>query len=189
LIKRHEEPHRHYHTLQHLDECFARLDELRALASDAPAVELALWFHDAIYAPRRDDNEARSAALAETSLLAAGVDPARVRRIRDLVLATRHQQNRRPREREEPAPFVDRLLVIDIDLAILGADPPRFDEYQRQVRAEYAWVPETVYRERRAALLASFLSRPTIYATLPMIERFEAPARRNLAHAIASLEA
>lgn len=43
LVARYSEQHRRYHTVRHLDECFARLDEARALAARIHEVELALW--------------------------------------------------------------------------------------------------------------------------------------------------
>ena len=70
--RRYREAHRHYHTLQHLEECFAALDDMRSDCTDTTAIELALWFHDAIYDVHRHDNEARSAAWAALSLERAG---------------------------------------------------------------------------------------------------------------------
>jgi predicted metal-dependent HD superfamily phosphohydrolase len=163
LLACYREPHRHYHTLQHLEECFEKLDELRDLAAHPADVELAIWFHDAIYDTRRDDNEARSAAWAKATV---------GERIAQLVIATRHEA--------VPAD-IDAQVLVDVDLSILGAPQPRFEEYERQVREEYRWVPGPIYRRKRRQVLESFLERPTIYSTQRFIERYEAQARRNLA--------
>ncbi|MDI1260271.1 hypothetical protein [Aquabacterium sp.] len=87
-------------------------------------------------------------------------------------MATKHDA-----EASEP----DQPLLVDIDLAILGAAPERFAEYDRQVRAEYSWVPGFVSNIKRKAVLKSFLARQYIYSTKHFRERYEAQARRNLA--------
>ncbi|MBT9552193.1 MAG: hypothetical protein IV088_15195 [Hydrogenophaga sp.] len=53
----------------------------------------------------------------------------------------------------------DARRLVDIDLAILGADPARFAEYDAQVREEYRWVPNWLYRCKRREVLAGFLAR------------------------------
>jgi predicted metal-dependent HD superfamily phosphohydrolase len=78
--------------------------------------------------------------------------------------------------------------MADLDLAVLGRDPAGFDLYDRQVREEYAWVPSADYRRGRADLLRRFLGREPLYALGWFRDRFEAPARRNLAGALAMLE-
>ena len=72
-----EEPQRHYHTLEHLGECLALFERHRTHAERPAEVELALWFHDAVYAIGRADNEARSAEWARRALHAAAVRPMR----------------------------------------------------------------------------------------------------------------
>ncbi len=64
LMARYSEPHRHYHTLQHLEECLSLFASLRDLAAHPAELEIALWFHDAIYDVKRDDNEALCAEWA-----------------------------------------------------------------------------------------------------------------------------
>lgn len=179
LLAAYREPQRHYHTLQHLAECVAQFDALRSLAQRAAEVECALWFHDAIYDVRAHDNEQRSARWAAQALVAAGVGADTVARIDALILATRHTAL--------PAPG-DQQLLVDIDLAILGADPARFAQYEAQVREEYAWVPDSVYRQKRAAILQQFLGRDRIYGTVAMQERLEDAARRNLVGSIKALQ-
>jgi predicted metal-dependent HD superfamily phosphohydrolase len=53
-------------------------------------------------------------------------------------------------------------------------------EYERQIRAEYAWVTEAVYVEKRAEILTGFLKREQIYLTAWARERFESRAKENL---------
>lgn len=170
-------PQRHYHTLQHLGECLALFDELRAEARHPCEIELALWFHDAVYDVHAHDNEARSAQWAVQALDAAGLDAHACRRIHDLIMATRHTAS--------PAPG-DAALIVDIDLAILGANEVRFAEYQSQIRAEYAWVAPDIYATRRTAILQGFLDRRQIYSTPSLHARLEQRARTNLARAIAA---
>ena len=76
LVACYSEKHRHYHTLQHLRECFELFDEAKGMAGRPAEIGLALWFHDAIYDVRRYDNEARSADMAAASIRAAGTPAA-----------------------------------------------------------------------------------------------------------------
>ena len=77
--------------------------------------------------------------------------------------------------------------MLDIDLSILGATPVRFAQYDKQVRQEYAWVPEEVFRSKRAAVLQQFLSQPFIYCTAHFRDTREAQARANLQAVVAQL--
>jgi predicted metal-dependent HD superfamily phosphohydrolase len=174
LMHAYSEPHRRYHTLQHLEDCLQKLDEARSLAGRPAEVELALWFHDAIYDVRRDDNEARSAQWAREAIGGEAGE-----RVHDLVLATRHSAS--------PS-AADAALVVDIDLSILGAPAHAFDDYERQIREEYAWVPAGLFRRRRRAILDGILARPFIFSTLHFRERLEVAARENLARSIAALQ-
>jgi predicted metal-dependent HD superfamily phosphohydrolase len=175
LLARYAEPHRRYHSQQHLHECLAHLVPALHLAEHPGEVEIALWFHDAIYELKAQDNEAQSAQWAARSLVAAGLSSDVCERAEALVMATRHAAL---------PPSGDAQLLVDVDLAILGAAPERFAEYERQIREEYAWVPGWIFRRKRRAVLRQFLARDPIYATAHFRERLEAAARRNLAQAV-----
>ncbi|MBB3643462.1 HD domain-containing protein [Variovorax atrisoli] len=175
LQRRYAEPQRHYHTMQHLGECLAWFEREKALAEHPGEVALALWFHDAIYDVHAHDNEARSADWAREALLDAGASGDAAGRVHALVMATRHDAVPEGRDAE---------LLIDIDLSILGAERRRFDEYERQVQAEYAFVPDEVRLPRRRAILQRFLDRKAIYATARMHALLEAQARANLKRSI-----
>jgi predicted metal-dependent HD superfamily phosphohydrolase len=79
------------------------------------------------------------------------------------------------------------MLMIDIDLAILGAPRLRFDEYEAQIRAEYGWVPGFIFRRKRREVLSEFLARDPIYSTPALRNELEAQARENLIHALRRL--
>jgi len=174
LLAAWSEPQRHYHTLQHLAECLTLAAELREEMTHPAEVVLALWFHDAVYDVRAHDNEARSAQWAAQALVEAGVAPDACARIDALIMATCHGAAAAPGT-------PDSAVLVDIDLAILGSDAPRFAEYEAQIRAEYAWVPPDVFGVKRRDVLRGFLDRHLIYITNTMHARFEAQARHNLA--------
>lgn len=178
LIARYSAPERHYHTLQHLTECFAKLVESRQLAEHPHEIELALWFHDAVYDVRGQDNEERSAAWAEEVALRAGLSVRVAAGIRGLIMATKH---------DAIPESNDGRLLVDIDLAILGAPVERFDEYERQVRQEYSWVPDALFRGKRREILEAFLARPRIFSTDYFQSKYEAQARANLERSIIAL--
>jgi predicted metal-dependent HD superfamily phosphohydrolase len=178
LLGRYSEPHRAYHNVEHLKDCFKRFDEVHGLPQHPAEVLLALWFHDAIYDTRAHDNEEESARWARDVVVSSGGPPTAASRIYDLILATRHDTS---------SLRGDSALVADIDLTILGAPPERFQAYDRQIRQEYAWVPEPDFREARLRILEGFLARPAIYLTGPFRRKYEMLARENLETAVAEL--
>lgn len=180
LLAAYREPQRHYHTLQHLEECFTLALPLLPQMHKPGELLLALWFHDAVYEVRAHDNEARSADWADRAMLEAGLDGDSRTRVRELVMATCHDAL--------PASN-DAAILTDIDLAILAAPPGRFAEYESQIRAEYAWVPDEVFGIKRREVLLGFLRREQLYLTPALRARCEAAARRNLEAATGSLRA
>jgi len=178
LSAHYAEPHRAYHTMDHIAHCLDELDEVRALAADAVAVEMALWYHDAVYDPRAGDNESRSADLARKAAAEMGLAPGRAERVASLILVSTHRSLA-----DDP----DARLFADIDLSILGRPSAVFAAYERQVRVEYSWVPEPAFRAARSAILKSFLARPTLYGTPHFQKKYEAMARLNLSVSLSLL--
>lgn len=176
LVAAYTEPQRAYHSLQHLDECFRAFDEAKAsdLIQRPDLIEMALWFHDAVYDPKSGENEALSAQMAAEAL----GDGEAAREVARLIMLTKSHQ---------PGDGPDDPWIIDIDLAIFAQAAERVMEYERQIRQEYAWVPEVMYREKRLEILTGFLKRERIYLTNWARERFEERARENLRALIAGL--
>jgi predicted metal-dependent HD superfamily phosphohydrolase len=179
LVRRYGEPHRHYHTLRHVSRCLEELAEARGQADHPFEVGIALLFHDAVYDPRRTDNEEASARHAREAL-GKLIHEEPLERVTSLILATRHT---------EPPTTRDEGLTADIDLAILGSTPDEYREYEDAVRREYSWVPEDKFRAGRAELLTRFLAREHIYHTDHFREKYEENARANLSHSISKLRA
>ena len=177
LVARYGERHRAYHDLGHVLACLGHAAEVRGRLEHPGCVELALWFHDAVYDPRGSDNEARSAELA-SRLLAGAASEEVLSHVGELVLATRHPS--RPEAH-------DARHVVDVDLAILGAPLDAFEAYERAIRREYRWVPAPIYRRERARVLRSLLDLRPLFLTTHFADRFEEAARANLRAALARL--
>lgn len=177
LLARWNEPHRHYHTAEHLASMLSIVDSNATRADDPAQVRLAVWFHDAVYDPQAGDNEAASAALAALELGRLGVDAAEV--VRLILLTTTHDPD--PGDR-------NGTLLADADLSILAAAPEAYDEYAAAVRREYAFVPDDQFRAGRAAVLRRFLDRPTLFRTVPDKAPWTDRAHHNLRRELAALE-
>jgi predicted metal-dependent HD superfamily phosphohydrolase len=178
LTQAYAQPQRHYHNQQHIAECLAEFDGARHLLQEPDAVEMALWFHDAVYDPKASDNEEQSAALARRCLETAGV-PQLASTVAELVMVTKLH-------RAEAGAAA--ALMVDVDLSILGQSEARFAEYEAQIRQEYGWVPKPIFNSKRKEILLCFLERPHIYATEFFAAKYEEKARRNLEQSIRKLK-
>jgi len=173
-----DEPQRAYHNAAHICDCLTQFDRARSSAERPDEIETAIWFHDVVYDTHAKDNEDRSADWADSDLANAGIPLDFRERIRQLILATKHDR--------EPTTADERLLV-DIDLSILGRDPDVFNAYDRAIRREYEWVPEAEFRVVRAKILEEFLDRTSVFRTVAF-QAFEEQARRNLERAVRSFK-
>lgn len=191
LVARHAEPHRRYHTAAHVTWVLRHVDRLLgpvelggvegAAAVDSDAARAAALFHDVVYDPRSTTNEHDSAALAAAALREAGWPEARVATVHRWIEATAHQA--------AAASLHDlgQRVLLDADLAVLGAEPAAYQAYATGVRAEYAHLDDGAWRVGRAAVLRHFLDRDVIYLTEPMRRERERRARANLAAELAGL--
>jgi predicted metal-dependent HD superfamily phosphohydrolase len=172
LAAAYDAPERHYHTLGHIENLLNRVGA-HAL-QDPVVVELAVWFHDAVYNALRSDNEAKSAEWALAFLQETSLEPACRERVADLIRRT--QDHTQP----QPPADADLLLFLDADLSILGAPEAAYWDYARQVRREYRLVPDLLYRPGRRKVLAKLLAAPVLFHTPALHAELDAAARRNL---------
>ncbi len=191
LGRRYGEPHRRYHTLDHIAACLRELDGIRDHLDFAQLLfmEGAIWFHDAVYDPTRHDNEERSAELARTVIASGTLTKDLIDTIPSVIrLSDHHNANRATTIPTDDTRF-PLSAFLDIDLSILGQDRATYDRYAEQIRQEYAHVPDDAFRAGRAEFLEQFLARPNIYRTAHFHDKYEADARANIGLEIARLRA
>jgi predicted metal-dependent HD superfamily phosphohydrolase len=178
LLARYNEPHRHYHTTDHLLHVLSMIDDL-ADDHDLFLVRLAAWYHDAVYAipPGQVSNEEASARLALRQLSLVGLEQEDLNQIARLVRLTEtHLPGPRDPEGE---------LLCDADLSILASDPAKYTDYVAAVREEYAQLPEEEFLAGRLAVLTS-LADQEIFRTGKGRQLSEA-ARANVESEITEL--
>jgi predicted metal-dependent HD superfamily phosphohydrolase len=172
LVAAYAEPHRHYHTLEHIAEMLKIVGRLATGQPDVGVVMLAVWFHDVVYDPRARNNESQSANVADEWLAPFVRTNEQHELLRKLILVTDH----RTTTTLDPL----AMVLLDADLAILAAGESRYARYATAIRQEYAHVSDAEYRLGRANVLQSFLARDTIYHTPTLRIEAEAVARHNL---------
>lgn len=181
LLARHAEPHRRYHTAEHVMWVLRHIDRLCAgdpgSDVDRQAIDVAALFHDVIYDPRSVTNEADSAVLATAWLDATGWPNQRIARVERMIIATA----------DHDASDDAEAILLDADLAILGASRDDYDSYVRAVRFEYSFIDDDQWRVGRADVLAKFIDRERIFATTTMAGEREQQARINLTCELAAL--
>ena len=178
LLASWSEPHRRYHGVSHLRDILAHVEELAAVADDADAVRLAAWYHDSVYAGLPDDEE-RSARRAEADLSWLGLEPQLVDEVARLVRMT---------ITHDPAPGDHNGEVLsDADLASLAVPRERYALNTAAIRAEYAHIPDEVFRKGRLQVLVGLLDGPGVFRTRQARQQWEGPAQENLRAELATL--
>lgn len=172
-------PYRAYHNLNHIAACLQLAQPYLNQTTDPVAVQLAIWYHDLIYDTKASDNEHQSAQVAYQALQLAGVADDLVDEVSRLILTTQTHQ--------AEADDRNAHLLLDVDLAILGAAAPLYQQYAQAIRQEYHWVSDEAYRQGRGRVLQQFLQRPRLYFTEPYTIQFEVQARTNIQQEIETL--
>lgn len=174
------DPARTYHNWTHIDAMLDLLDGVRNAGEFAdvelPEVELAIFFHDVVYDPKASDNEQRSADILRD--MSAGIDVGLIANVCSMILAT---------EKHRPSTDASTKLLLDLDLAVLGAAPAEYDAYVTGVRQEYSFLPDEKWNAGRKKVLERFLERPVVYQTSHFRHLLEQNARQNILREISSI--
>jgi len=183
LKERYSEPQRHYHTWAHIEALYRHFEGLHDQFVEPELVLWSLYYHDAIYDPQAPDNEEQSADLLKVEaaeILALD----QLQFAYDIIIGTKQHELVGEHAKSR---LNDMALFLDIDLSILATPSDVFEEYEINVRKEYAFVPEEMFKAGRAQILKTFLNRPRIYYADACFERWEGPARQNLERSIERL--
>lgn len=177
LCQAYEEPHRYYHTLDHIAQMLNWLDEAGV---DDSAALWATWYHDYVYNPGKKDNEARSGVHASIVLSDMGVEASVVERVVRIIEATKDHK---------VDGVIDQHLhsVLDADMSILGVPETQYEQYCSAVRSEFKSIPNFLYKRGRKSFLKSVLKQENIYSSDWFFERFEVQARNNIEMELARL--
>ena len=170
LARHYGEPWRRYHTGEHLDACLRHFDSARQHMEEPDAVEMALWYHDAVYDVRGNDNEERSAQLFKETVEGAA-DEGFCDRVCDLIMVTQHM---------DPPEQGDARYIVDIDLSSFGQPWDAFIADSRKVRAEITHLSDAEFNESQSKFLRKLQSRPSFFTSEYFRDRYEARARVNL---------
>ncbi|MGQ3382404.1 DUF4031 domain-containing protein [Glutamicibacter sp. TV12E] len=180
LLEMWSQDHRYYHDRVHLLSVLEAVDRLGEKLSPGELllVQLAAWFHDAVYEGSSED-EIKSAVLARERLDGV-LSPAAVGSISDLILLT---AGHNPGE-------TDRLgrILCDADLEVLARPEAAYQRYAHAIYQEYAHLPRHVLAEGRSKILSALLAKVSIYATAAGRERWESAARTNLGRELEHLQ-
>lgn len=170
LLAAYSEPHRHYHTLEHIQHLFEELDNCENVSDE---MLWAVWYHDIVYQPGAKNNEKRSADIADAELRDFGLSSLRIDKTKSLIIATQtHQSNE----------DIETQLFLDADMAILGSEPTTYFNYREAIRKEHANIPRLLFNRGRRKFLKSILKQKTIFLTPHFKNKYEENARSNIEH-------
>lgn len=165
-------PKRHYHNLNHVEAVIKEIEIAKEAVKDWFSMLMAIYYHDIIYDSSANDNEEKSAELAELRLNKMGVDAQRTNQIGKLILATKSHQI---------TSDLDTNFLLDADLAILGKPPADYKIYTEQIRKEFSQYSEDIYTAARKRVLQHFIKMEHLYKTERFRSKYELQARKNIA--------
>ncbi|MFN8577709.1 MAG: hypothetical protein U0354_12705 [Candidatus Sericytochromatia bacterium] len=172
IYRNYSKTNRFYHNINHIKELLSILTSFEDKLKNKESVKFAIWFHDVIYKAWRKDNEDRSSKFAFDSLTKMNVDEETINKTCNLIILTKgHRTNSND---------FDTKIFLDTDLSILGTDIETYNIYSENIRKEYFFVPENLYKKGRISVLEKFLSMERIYKTDEMYNLYEVKAKTNI---------
>lgn len=178
IVKQYDASGRYYHNFLHLEALYIELGPYLSEIENTDALLMALFYHDAVYNTLRSNNEEKSAQLAQQKMHQLGFPTVDIHLCYQMILATKAHRI---------SPNKDINLFTDADLSILGKSSEQYRDYVRYIRREYRYYPDFLYLPARKKVLQHFLKMPHIYKTVTFREKYELPARFNIAEELAAM--
>ena len=181
IAAQYNQSQRFYHTFNgHIASCLKELENVPNLSpTDKQILTLSLLMHDAVMDFSHSDNEEMSAVFADILCQEIKMPQEITDRVIQCILATKHDSA--PKDH-------NACITVDIDLAIFGQERRIFNAYERNIRKEYHFVPEEIFKVNRIKKLTHFLNRQSIFYTSYFQKTYEIRAQKNLINSIKRLE-
>lgn len=170
--------YRHYHTLEHLMHFYQELLEIKHQVKDWNTVLMAMFYHDIVFLPTRNDNEKSSCELAEVSLETVEIPQQTILKCQKMIMATK---------KHELSDDLDTNFFTDADLSIIGSDEKTYNQYVEEIKLEYYYLSDESYRIGRSKIIKRLLKMDNLYKTPHFYDRYEVQARKNLNSELKSL--
>lgn len=179
------QPWRKYHTLRHIVDLCEKIDKLQdSTAASNAFLKITAFFHDVIYTPRSKLNEKKSSELLLefSATLPGGKDTLEVwNQMSDVILATAsHELDQYPRLMGNAELRNLGQTFLDIDMSILAADPPAYDEYTQQIAFEYSFMDKQAFVKGRSQFLASCIEKGQKIFKSAAFEHLNDVAHKNM---------
>ncbi len=174
-------PKRYYHTLDgHISFCVCTFFAHAVDKVTNPDMVLwTLFLHDIVMGFDKNNNDELSARWAETFLFKNGASKQLAYDVGNAIKYHNHKNI---------PDSLDIKFGLDIDLFIFAQPRDVFDKYENNIKKEYAWVEESVFRKKRAEILSNFLNNQSgIFLTDYFKDRYERQARANLKRSVLRL--
>jgi predicted metal-dependent HD superfamily phosphohydrolase len=171
LLKNYNSGKRYYHDLTHVIDLLKLMEQVNFQMNDEEVMYFAIWFHDAIYDPLKQDNELKSADWAKRILSQTNFPEDKIEKVCHYIMSTKDH---------ESSGEHDLNFFLDFDLSILGAEDMIYDIYARQIRDEYHFYPGFLYNRGRRKVLNALLEKPSLFHTDDYKNRLEEKAKINM---------
>ncbi|KAH8587161.1 hypothetical protein B0O99DRAFT_493431, partial [Bisporella sp. PMI_857] len=186
VLLRYGEPQRFYHTLSHVDRMLFLLSKYGDGVQKKIVVMLAIFFHDIVYNPERNDNEIQSIELFKLFARDAELPKETIEYVSAFIGATiTHSMDASLSALNNGE---DLKLFLDFDLEVLSREESQYQAYAEQIRMEYNNVCQREYYIGRIKILSSFLDRKRIYFSDIFYDTCEINARRNVTNELEALQ-
>lgn len=162
LINRYLESHRFYHSVHHVENLLHQIETIYSVyddvsESDCEILAITAIFHDIVYDPKQTDNEEKSVEFFDSLLSPDKGNDKDINQIRHMILATKRHHKTGDR-------LTDLFNMMDMD--ILFADFPALVFYEYQIRQEYIFADDQMYKFGRLAFLNSIIKDPIYYSNI-----------------------